>query len=199
MLDMSAVTEVKSDQLNGEDLRPGPQTFTIDSVKIDKAKEQPTEIKLVGEKRVWRPCKSMVRVLTRVWGFDGKLYTGKSVTLYFDPTVRFGKDVTGGIRVSHMSHIDSSMVIPLQVSRGKFAAHTVKPLVVEKQTEPAREEPAALTPKEAAEMIKRAGNVAELRAVFGEVYKHFPAYDDATRDALTDLKDAVKLELTEAV
>lgn len=46
---------------------------------------------------------------------------------------------------------------------------------------------------------EQAGNVAELRAVFGEVYKHFPAYDDATRDALTDLKDAVKLDLTEAV
>jgi hypothetical protein len=193
MLDMTAVTAPKSDQINGEDLRPGPQTFTIESVKIDPNKEQPTDISLVGEKRVWRPCKSMVRVLTRVWGYDGKLYSGRLVTLYFDPTVRFGKDVIGGIRISHMSHITSSMVIPLQASRGKFAAHTVQPLVLSK----AQPEPKPIEPAEAAEMIKSAESVGELRAAFGEVYKSFETYDDATRAALTDLKDAVKLELEE--
>jgi hypothetical protein len=54
------------------------------------------------------------------------------VTLYLDPTVRFGKETTGGIRISHLSHIDGPKKLALTVSRGKKAAYTVEPL-----TEPA--------------------------------------------------------------
>ena len=198
MLDMSPVIVPKSDQISADDFISGPRTYQIESVVINNGTEQPVNISLVGENRVWKPCKSMARVLVAAWGPDAKLYSGRSVTLYRDPKVKWGGLEVGGVRISHMSHIDRPLSMALTATKGRRADYTVKPLILQ-VSPPPPQEPAALTPKEAAEMIKKAGNVAELRAVFGEVYKHFPAYDDATRDALTDLKDAVKLELTEAV
>ena len=199
MLDMNPVIVPKSDQISADDFISGPRTYQIEGVAINPGTEQPVNISLVGETRVWRPCKSMARCLVAAWGPDAKLYSGKSVTLYRDPKVKWGGLEVGGVRISHMSHIERPLSMALTATKGRRADYTVKPLILQVSREPVREEPAALTPKEAAEMIKQAGNVAELRAVFGEVYKHFPAYDDATRDALTDLKDVVKLELTEAV
>lgn len=198
MLDMSPVIVPKSDQISSDDFLSGPRTYSIVSVEINPGTEQPVQIKLAGENRVWRPCKSMARCLVAAWGPDAKLYSGKSVTLYRDPKVKWGGLEVGGVRISHMSHIERPLSMALTATKGRRADYTVKPLILQ-VSPPPPQEPAALTPKEAAEMIRKAGNVAELRAVFGEVYKHFPAYDDATRDALTDLKDAVKLELTEAV
>ena len=200
IIDMDLVTAAKSDQFNAVDLSTEPQAFTIESVKVKPTEEQPVEIRMVGHKKLYRPCKTMSRVLKYIWGRDGKLYAGKSLTLFCDPEVRFGPDKTGGIRIYSMEGVEKPVSVPVNLSRKKVGGYIVRPLKVERpQVSPPPQEPAALTPKEAAEMIKKAGNVAELRAVFGEVYKHFPAYDDATRDALTDLKDAVKLELTEAV
>ena len=198
MLDMSPVIVPKSDQISADDFISGPRTYQIESVVINNGTEQPVNISLVGENRVWKPCKSMARVLVAAWGPDAKLYSGRSVTLYRDPKVKWGGLEVGGVRISHMSHIDRPLSMALTATKGRRADYTVKPLILQVSPPPSQE-PAALTPKEAAEMIKKAENVAELRAVFGEVYKHFPAYDDATRDALKDLKDAVKLELTEAV
>ncbi|MFN8996095.1 MAG: hypothetical protein ACK5X3_20845 [Pseudomonadota bacterium] len=195
---MSPVIVTKSDQISSDDFLSGPRTYSIVSVEINPGTEQPVQIKLAGENRVWRPCKSMARCLVAAWGPDAKLYSGKSVTLYRDPKVKWGGLEVGGVRISHMSHIERPLSMALTATKGRRADYTVKPLILQ-VSPPPPQEPAALTPKEAAEMIRKAGNVAELRAVFGEVYKHFPAYDDATRDALTDLKDAVKLELTEAV
>ena len=197
MLDMNPVIVPKSDQISADDFISGPRTYQIEGVAINPGTEQPVNISLVGETRFWRPCKSMARCLVAAWGPDAKLYAGRSVTLYRDPKVKWGGLEVGGVRISHMSHIERPLSMALTATKGRRADYTVKPLIL--QVSPPAQEPAALTPKEAAEMIKHAGNVAELRAVFGEVYKHFPAYDDATRDALTDLKDAVKLELTEAV
>jgi hypothetical protein len=50
------------------------------------------------------------------------------MTLYRDPTVRFGGMDVGGIRVSHMSDIDKPLVAVLAISKGKRAPHTVQPL-----------------------------------------------------------------------
>lgn len=128
MNDMSAVIVPKSDQINAEDFIAGPATFTIEEVAITPGTEQPVSIKLVGEKRVWRPCKSMSRVLVGGWGPDAKAYVGRSVTLYRDPKVKWGGLEVGGIRISHMSHIERDMVMSLTATKGKRAPHQVKVL-----------------------------------------------------------------------
>ena len=199
MLDMTKFTAPKSDQLNADDLIAGPLTITVSRVRASESTpDQPVEVHIEGSDKPYKPCKSMRRVMIALWGKDAMQYVGRSMTLYRDPEVQFGGMKVGGIRISEMSHIDKDAQIVLTASKTKRAPFVVKKMKAQ-VSPPPPQEPAALTPKEAAEMIKQAGNVAELRAVFGEVYKHFPAYDDATRDALTDLKDAVKLELTEAV
>lgn len=131
MNDMSAVIVPKSDQVNADDFIGGPRTFTIEAVAISPGTEQPVSIKLAGEPRVWRPCKSMSRVLVNGWGPDAKVYQGRAVTLYRDPKVKWGGMEVGGIRISHMSHIERDMLIQLTATKGKRAPHVVKPLVAE--------------------------------------------------------------------
>ena len=77
MNDMSQVIIPRSDQFNAEDFIAGPATFTIEGVAISPGTEQPVSIKLLGEPRVWRPCKSMSRVLVAAWGPDANAYAGR--------------------------------------------------------------------------------------------------------------------------
>ena len=87
----------------------------------------------------YKPCKSMRRVMVAAWGANGNEYAGRSMTLYLDPTVRFGGIEVGGIRISHMSHIDREMVMALTASKTKRTPYTVKPLKIDapKVTPPA--------------------------------------------------------------
>lgn len=136
MNDMSAVIVPKSDQINAEDFLAGPGVFTIADVAISPGTEQPVSIRLDGEKRVWRPCKSMSRVLVSAWGPDARQYLGRSVRLFCDPNVTWGGMKVGGIRISHMSHIERDMVIALTATKGKKVMATIKPLVIEQQRQP---------------------------------------------------------------
>lgn len=128
--DMSGVIVPKSDQINADDFLSGPRTVKIKGVTINPGTEQPVTIELEGSKP-WRPCKSMSRLLVAAWGADAKEYAGRSVTLYCDPKVKWGGMEVGGIRVSHMSHIDSDLVLALTMTKGKKAPTRVKPLKAE--------------------------------------------------------------------
>lgn len=125
--DISETLSPNSDQLDAIDLVGGPRTFTIAGVTKGNA-EQPVQIKLAEFPRVWRPSKSMRRVLAACWGTDARVWDGRRVTLYCDPDVMFGKEKVGGTRISHLSHIDKPKSIPLLVSRGKSAMFRVQPL-----------------------------------------------------------------------
>jgi hypothetical protein len=73
----------------------------------------------------------MRRVLAACWGTDASLWTDRKVTLYCDEAVTFGNDVTGGTRISHLSHIDGVKKVPLLVKRGKSATFTVYPMTTD--------------------------------------------------------------------
>ncbi|MEV6897492.1 hypothetical protein [Amycolatopsis sp. NPDC051372] len=126
-MDLSDTIAPTSDQLDAVDLLAGPRTFTIERVSPGNA-EQPVNIKLAEFPRVWRPGKSMRRVLVACWGPDATGYVGRRVTLYCDPTVRFGGQEIGGTRISHLSHLEKRKQVPLLVSRGKSAMFVVEPL-----------------------------------------------------------------------
>jgi len=126
-MDISDTLAPKSDQLDAVDLLGGPMTFTI--TKVSKGNpEQPVNVHLAEFPRVWRPGKSMRRVLASCWGTDASVWVGRRVTLYCDETITFGNDVVGGTRISHLSHIDKRKSVPLLVKRGKSATFTVDPL-----------------------------------------------------------------------
>ena len=130
---MTPVIIPKSDQINADDFISGPRSYVIGSVAITPGTEQPVSISLVGEKRVWRPCKSMSRVLVAAWGADAKAYAGRSVTLYRDQTVKWGGLEVGGIRISHMSHIERDLLLQLTATKGRRAPHVVRVLAAQSQ------------------------------------------------------------------
>ena len=133
-MDISDTLAPNSDQLDAVDLIGNPRTFTITKVSKGNA-EQPVNVHLAEFPRVWRPGKSMRRVLAACWGTDASTWVGRRVTLYCDESVRFGNDVVGGTRISHLSHIDGRKRIPLLVSRKKSATFVVEPLPNEPSTE----------------------------------------------------------------
>lgn len=127
-MDMTATTEPRSDQQNYDDYLAGPKTVTITAVKSGTP-DQPVEIHLAEyPDRPYKPAKSMRRVLVAAWGPDSSVYVGRRITLYGDPTIRFGKEAVGGIRISHLSHIPETLTVHLTVTRGKRSPFTVQPL-----------------------------------------------------------------------
>lgn len=126
-LDISDTLAPKSDQLDAVDLLGGPRIFTITSVSKGNA-EQPVNIHLAEFPRVWRPGKSMRRVLAHCLGTDASKWVGVLVELYCDPNVQFGGEAVGGTRISRLSHIDGPKNIPLLIKRGKSATFVVQPL-----------------------------------------------------------------------
>lgn len=127
-MDISSSTAPRTDQQNFDNYLAGPKTVTVSEVKAGTA-EQPIEIHLVEfPGQPYKPSKSMRRVLLSAWGADGSTYAGRRITIYGDPSVRFGSAVVGGLKISHLSHIDKVHKVALTVSRGKREAHTVQPL-----------------------------------------------------------------------
>lgn len=110
----------KSDQLNAEQLLGGPITITVTDVRRGGGEEQPVVIHYEGEGgRPYKPCKSMRKVLVFAWGSDGAAWIGRSMTLYNRPDVKFGGEAVGGIRISHLSHIERDIAIALTATRGR--------------------------------------------------------------------------------
>ena len=72
----------------------------------------------------------MCRALVAAWGADSAQYVGRSLTLYCDPSVKWGGMAVGGIRISHMSHIPEAITMALTVTKGSKKPFTVKPLIV---------------------------------------------------------------------
>jgi hypothetical protein len=129
MGDMRDVIIPKSDQLNSDDLIAGPMTVKIAGVTIRGGQEQPISIAFEGDNgKPFKPCKSMCRVLVQAWGPDSAKYAGRSVTLYRDPTVKWGGMEVGGIRISHMSDIEKPLTMALTATRGNKKPFTVRPL-----------------------------------------------------------------------
>ena len=131
MSDVSSLRDTvapKSDRRNADDFLAGSETVKIIAVKRGDA-ESPVAVHLENSKP-WYPCKSMRRILIAAYGDNGVDWIGKSMTLYCDPAVRFGGVAVGGIRISHLSHIESDMVVSLTTTRSKRTPYTVKKLEI---------------------------------------------------------------------
>ena len=127
-LDISRTVEPRSDQLNFDDVQTHPLTITVTGVKQGPP-DQPVELHNAEfEGRPYKPGKSMRRVLIAAWGTDASAYVGRKITIYGDPTIRFGKEAVGGIRISHLSHLREPLTVHLTVTRGRRSPFTVQPL-----------------------------------------------------------------------
>lgn len=192
MNDMSQVIIPKSDQISADDLIAGPITITITDVEIRPGTEQPVSIHFDGDAgRPWKSCKSMSRVLVAAWGPDAKNYVGRSVTLYRDPTVKWGGMEVGGIRISHMSHMERPMTLALTATKGSRKPFVVKPLVIDK---PPTQPKAAPTVRGWIDgtltgLLDACQDVAQVEAIQGS--KAFMSAWKAATDAEKDAIDAL--------
>lgn len=141
-MDLTESIVPRSDQVNADDLVGGPITYTIREVRQGAA-EQPFDFMLVETDRAYRPSKTMRRLIVAAWGPDASQYTGRRLTLYREPSIKFGGQAVGGIRISAMSHIPKRIDEKFQTTRGKRETFTVNPLP---DAPPPAPEPQAIRP-----------------------------------------------------
>ncbi len=116
----------KSDQLNADQIVSGPIIVTITDVNVTTSKEQPVTIHYEGEGgRPYKPGLTMRKVLILAWGHDATQWIGKSMELFHEPSVKFGGELVGGIRISRMSDIKGDIKVSLAASKGKKALHEI--------------------------------------------------------------------------
>lgn len=184
MNDLSPTITPKSDQLNADDLIAGPRTITVTQVLLTGAGDQPVAIRFQGDdNKPYKPCKSMRRLLIAVWGPDGNVYAGRAMTLFKDDSVMFGGEAVGGIRISHVSHIDQPVTIPLTVSRAKRKPYTVHPL---RQQAPAP----ALSDEDRARLQAAASAAATMGT--DALRRHWDSLGNAEKRALSPSMDDLK-------
>ena len=114
---------IKSDRMNYEDFITGPQSFTIE--RLGKKNDQGNDRLLIFMKGrpdtpFWVP-KGMAKCLANPSGWGNAPFSewiGRSMTLFGEPTVVYGGKELGGVRISHISHIDAPYTTKISLRRG---------------------------------------------------------------------------------
>ena len=182
VIDISSTIIPKSDQLNAEQLLCDNLTITVTRVEVGNSAEQPVSIYYEGDKgRPFKPCKTVRKLLAYAWGTNGADWVGRSMTLYNDPEVKFGGEMVGGIRVSHLSDIKADIRVSLTTTRGKKAATSVK-----RMDRPVTVDHVGL--------INAAADLDELKAAFKDAISS--TKDRSLLAQYTEAKDARKAALT---
>lgn len=188
MIDVSDTIIAKSDQLNADDL---VEPITIRVREVTKFVENGAKcfsVKYEGDEgRPFKPCKTVRRILVRAWGKDATQWTGRLMTLFCDPSVKWGGKAVGGIRVSHLSHINGVINISLSETRGMKKPHTIKPLANEVKTQSA---PPPANPPPKQDLGENAPNIRLLKADGSEItFDNFQAWIDFMANNLPKITD----------
>lgn len=163
----------KSDQLNADDLIGTTRTITVTEVARGPA-DQPLSVHYEGENgRPYKPCKSMRRVLIAAWGEDGSQWAGRSMTLFCDQSVKFGGQEVGGIRISHLSHIDRDLKLKITTTRGKRSDYMVRKIAAPTGNAPDNSE--LEVRRKALQDAAMTGDMQELAAAWGKIPKKLQA------------------------
>lgn len=202
MIDMTKTIKIKSDQLNADDLiGVEGKTITITKVVVKENAEQNTSIYFEGDNgKPWKPSQGMRVVLIHVWGKNGEDYVGRSLTLFREPSVKYAGVEVGGIRISHMSHINSTVVVPVSVSRGKKVPLKILPLKMQQpaqntpppqqESAPAQEEQQGGFPisdadwQQWVQRMDEALTEDDIKAIGGQIAQVASNYDQASVDKL---------------
>ena len=119
----------KSDQINADDLVAAPLIVTIRELR-ETTEEQPIWVLLENEKRAFKPCKTMRKLMAALWGKPASptAWAGRQLELYRDPTAKWAGVAVGGVRIGGMSHIKREETVMLQISQKTKQPFTVRPL-----------------------------------------------------------------------
>lgn len=200
-MDMSQTVAPKSDQLNTDDLIAGPRTIRIERVSGSGNPDQPVNVHFEGDgSKPYRPCKSMRRVMIAAWGADATQYVGRSLTIYRDPKVAFGGMEVGGIRISHMSHIERDLSMALTVTKAKRAPFVVKvlPAAAPKRSKEEVAEQARQWATDFRARLDAAPDAAALTALLsdGDAAKKRKFLADSLPDVSAELEAAIEAACT---
>jgi len=191
MSDMLKVIEPKSDQINAEDLIGRDMTIVITGVQVRAGTEQPVSMKFEGSEKVFRPCKTVSRIIVAAWGADTSKYIGRAMTLYRDPAVKWAGMAVGKIRVKAISHIDQPLKLALAESKQNRKITVVQPLQVPVGGKEQTEDRAA---NWAAGFLRHIGKVDSIDALVAFQEQHQPRIDEL-RTKRPDLADDITAAL----
>ena len=183
----------KSDQLNADELLAGPMTIRVTHVTVSNSPDQPVSVHYEGDNgKPYKPCKSMRKVMIFAWGDDGRDWVGRYATLYNDPEIKFGGVKVGGIRISHMSDIQSDIAISITETKGKKKPVTIRKMVPQKQNGDDRVNSYAVCLSDAA-----AQGMQSLREAWMQIPKEFHAALKQHLDALKPTAEAADAKKSE--
>lgn len=131
--DISALLVAKSDQINAADLPRGVSIVArIVSTQVSAGAEQKMTVRLERldglPVKLFRPCLGMQRLMAEAWGTKRSAYVGRVLRLETDPDVTYGKEKTGGVRITGMSDVPASFVYTLKTGRTATRPHRVEKL-----------------------------------------------------------------------
>ena len=109
-----------NEYLKGDALPEGGRTYTITGkarILLDDAHKLALELD-TGDK--WLANITNCAYMTRIFGTNIVAdWVGHSITLAFDPSVKFGKDTVGGIRVIGSPELDQDLTFDFQENSRK--------------------------------------------------------------------------------
>ena len=122
--------------------------------------------------------------MVAAWGANAIEYVGRSLTLFGDPNVIFAGAKVGGIRISHMSHIQNEMNIALTASKAKRIAYRVLPMYIDISEKSESSEADEESIKQTARDIASFGNA--------KLDEHFKAQSKADQAILATIGDELR-------
>ena len=92
---------VTGNYLGKDDIDVTGQDITITEIKIEQVKDEPRPvlISLTSGLKPWILNKTNINILSALFGTESTAWHGKTINIYNDPTITFGGQVTGGLRV----------------------------------------------------------------------------------------------------
>ena len=127
-MNVAEFIKTKSDRLNADDLM-GVEEITVQIEEVVRGDaDQPVRIKISGGWKPWHPCLTCRKILAAVMSTDSTKWQGHWMTLYREPSVRFGGIEVGGVRIKALSAIDEPVMLSLNEKRGRKAPHKINPL-----------------------------------------------------------------------
>jgi hypothetical protein len=137
ILDMTDYISSDSNHLTANDFVGEHRICVITEARPTGNKERPVLLFLEGEEKAYLPCKTVRRLLTKLWPDAskraGEEYPGRAIRLYYDENVTWAGKKVGGIRIDGASHIPRDTVIALPESEKKLREWHIMRLEITKK------------------------------------------------------------------
>lgn len=133
-LDISETLLANSNQMNAADIMGVEPIVKIEHVSKAADPKQPLVIQITGGYKPFLPCKTVRRILAEAWGADAGKWIGRWMQLYREPTVVYGGEEVGGIRLRALSDIPGGMTVKLKERKtGKPSEYRIAKLTPPKE------------------------------------------------------------------